>query len=252
MDKTQLKIDNSRFRKQCQERVTRSKLPNELKQTLQVLLSYVGPASHYTLCWASVQTIAATVGVEPRAVERPLQILDAVRLIKRDIKSVADARRQLKGQFDHDLKCGSTWAIALTSINREHPFCQNGDLGDLLGQIKRAANVTRLGRRKGAQGVRDSGTGDAEMVTPVTPQMVTPVSSESFQKEREPTHGPASPEPTEPGSPEQSGDEIAGEGSLREPSPGASAPSGLPTHPDPATELLDQVRATHPLAGLSI
>src|SRR5262249_48536556 len=101
MDTVETKIENNRYRNQCRDRITCSKFPKELKATLHAILSYIGPASYYTLSWASAQTIADHLGTARRTIERHIQVLVAVNLIERKIISVAVARRLLKEQFNH-------------------------------------------------------------------------------------------------------------------------------------------------------
>src|SRR5262249_17454686 len=147
MDITQIKIENSHYRNKCRDKLARSPLPAELCKTLQAILSYIGPVSYYTVSFASAETIADKIGVNPRTVERHVQILKAVGLIERDRFSAVAARRVFKERFDYDLKV-STRSIYLTSINRTHPFWQGGpfDVDAFLARLRRASEQARQGQ----------------------------------------------------------------------------------------------------------
>src|SRR5262249_45910138 len=106
MDTVDIKIANSRFRRKCQDKLTRSVLPPELKATLHAILSYIGSASHYTICWASTETIAKHCGIKRRAVQKHMLILQHCKLISREIHAAPEAKRILKEEFGYNLKVG--------------------------------------------------------------------------------------------------------------------------------------------------
>lgn len=247
-----IKLENSKARRAQQERITRSRLPKELKDTLQVILSYVGPASLYTLSWVSAETVAETTGVHPRTVERHIHVLHRVGLIKRQMVTVADARRFLKERFNYDLRAAnpSTWFLGFSSINKDHPFWQGGDVQQLLADIKKAKHEARVGIAKALEHPVTNDTNIPSPATPIIPSpegenFPSPVPEKPFNGEEPRRSAPPKP-PQEPAAPEQSDAESVRGGSRRQEVPTGSG-RGEPSVP--RLKAGEGVAESHPLPG---
>lgn len=262
MELSQLRLENSKYRNACRERVTRSKLPKELKATLQVIISYIGSASNYTLSWVSAETIAKTTGTNTRTIERHIHILQKVGLINREKLSVADTRKLLKERFDYNLKVSSpnTWFMGLTTINRDHGFWQDGPIDGLLAEIKKVAHAARVGGRKAALDAEHTVTSDTNIPSrvtrtipsPETPNIPSPVPEKPSYPEQE-LLIPATPEPAQGAAPPEQSDAKGVRRGSHQPEPSSDAGKGgfdfNEELDSPKPTALEGVAGSHPLQG---
>jgi DNA-binding transcriptional ArsR family regulator len=131
---------NSRFRRECQELVIRSKLPAPIAKTLAFILSKIGSATHYELAWVSHAAIADALDLSERTVEWHCKAILEAGLLTAQKLGCREARRLLKEQYGYDLKGGYAHLLCFYSINRGHPFWA-GDQGateDTLAKIREA------------------------------------------------------------------------------------------------------------------
>jgi hypothetical protein len=265
-DLTETRRANLNYRRACEDRVTKSRLPAGLKDTLRFILSYINSASNYTAAWVSAETIARTTGHETRSIERHIHILQKVGLIHRQKISIEDARTLLKEKFDYTLRTNNpnTWFISLTTISRDHSFWQGEPHDELLDQIRAVAHVARVGGKKAAQDAERTVTSDTNIPSPGGGNIPSPegrnIPSPETEKHREeekdePTQETASPEQTPAAPPEQSDTKSVRRGSHQQEPPSDAEDGGFDWNEEecdsPRLAAVEGVAGSHPLHGPS-
>jgi hypothetical protein len=143
--------ENYTYRERCRGKLTKSKIPRQVKATLHLLLDYMGSASDYTTAWVSHKILAEQQGLSERTIERHCKAIEDAGLLIVEQLGVIAARQRLKQEFGYTLKGFYAHSLTFYTINPKNPLWGGQDQTAIAATEKQARDALPK-RKKTASG----------------------------------------------------------------------------------------------------